>query len=166
MVPTSRCAMPVRLESKGIELDAVYVPSNRVTMGAAIGYNDAEYQDFKTGECTSAQVFAITGGSPFILPDCVQDLTGETLDNAPEWTVSTFIQYEDEIPTTGLGWFGRLEYNYTDEFYMAQDLDESLKNDETDIVNARLGVYGDNRRWEVTLWGRNLLDEEFYVYRF
>lgn len=154
------------LESKGFEFDVVYVPNTRATMGTAIGYNDAEYQDFKTGECTAAQVFEITGGSPFILPDCVQDLTGETLDNAPEWTFSTFFAYEDEIAGTELSWFARLEHNYTDEFYMAQDLDEGLKNDDAHIVNARVGLFGGERQWELTLWGRNLTDEESYVIGF
>ena len=126
------------LESKGVELDIVWVPHANVTLGSAIGYNDAEYSDFSTGECTMEQLIAITGGSPFIPPDCVQDLTGKPLDNAPEWTVSSFLQYDADL-TTALGWFGRLEYNYTDEFYMAQDLDENLLNDAAHLVNARLG---------------------------
>ena len=154
------------LESKGVELDVIYVPTTTLTMGMAVGYNDAEYQDFETGECTAAQVFEVTGGSPFILPDCVQDLTGEPLDNAPEWTVSTYAQYESDIAGTNLGWFGRFEYNYIDDYYMAQDLDESLKNDSTDIVNARLGIFSPGRQWELTLWGRNLLDEENFVIGF
>ena len=154
------------LESKGVELDVVYVPNANLTLGTAVGYNDAEYEDFETGECTAAQVFAVTGGSPFIFPDCVQDLSGKRLDNAPEWTVSSHVQYDGPLAGTGLGWMGRLEYNYTDEFYMAQDLDENLKNDSSHVVNARLGVYGRDRVWELTAWSRNLLDDEYYVIGF
>ena len=154
------------LESKGVELDIVYVANANLTLGTAVGYNDAEYDDFPTGECTAEQIVAITGGSPFVAPDCIQDLSGEALDNAPEWTVSTFAQFDGQVGGTNMGWFGRLEYNYTDEFYMAQDLDENLKNDESHVVNARLGLYGENRTWEVTAWGRNILDEEYYVIGF
>ncbi len=153
------------LESQGIELEAVYVPTARLTLGTAIGYNDAQYSDFETGECTIAEIVAITGGSAFVPPNCVQDLTGEALDNAPEWTVSNFAQYEGNIGVD-LGWFGRLEYNYTDEFYMSQDLDENLLNDDAHIVNARVGIFGEGRQWELTAWGRNLLDEETYVIGF
>lgn len=153
------------LESRGVELDVIYVPSARLTLGAAAGYNKAEYQEFETGECTIAQLFAVTGGNPFVPPDCVQDLSGEVLDNAPEWTVSTYAHYEDSL-ADDIGWFGRLEYNYTDEFYMAQDLDEALLNDEAHLVNARTGIYGDGRRWEVTAWVRNLLDEDYFVIGF
>ncbi|NND69924.1 MAG: TonB-dependent receptor [Halioglobus sp.] len=153
------------LQSQGIELDVIYVPNANLTLGTAIGYNKAEYEDFETGECTIAQLFAVTGGSPFIPPNCVQDLSGQVLDNAPEWTVSTYVHYEGTV-TDNVGWFGRLEYNYTDEFYMAQDLDEALLNDEAHLVNARTGVFGGERQWEVTAWVRNLLDEDYFVIGF
>ena len=154
------------LESKGVELEVVYVPTTSLTLGTAVGYNDAEYQDFETGECTAAQVFAITGGSPFIAPDCVQDLSGEDLDNAPEWTVSSFLQYDGDIAGTRMGWFTRIEHNYTDDYYMAQDLDENLKNDDAHVVNLRMGLRAADRKWELTAWSRNLLDEEYYTIGF
>jgi iron complex outermembrane recepter protein len=153
------------LESKGLELDVVYVPNANLTLGMAVGYNDAEYSDFDRGECTIAQLFAVTGGSPFVAPDCVQDLGGRELDNAPEWTVSTFMQYEAQL-TDQLGWQARLEYNYTDEFYMAQDLDENLLNEDHELVNASVSIFGDERNWEIALWGRNLFDEETFVIGF
>ncbi|MFT5099515.1 MAG: iron complex outermembrane receptor protein, partial [Planctomycetaceae bacterium] len=37
------------LESKGVELDATYVPNANMTLGAAIGYNDAQYAEFEGG---------------------------------------------------------------------------------------------------------------------
>ncbi|MCX2980703.1 TonB-dependent receptor [Halieaceae bacterium IMCC14734] len=150
------------MESKGVELDVVYVPNSLATLGLAVGYNDATYSDFKKGECTAAMLFEITGGSPFVPADCVQDLTDKPLDNAPEWTASTYIQLADRF-SNNMGWFARLEYNYSDEFYMASDLDESLLQESTELVNARLGIQGPNNKWEVTLWGRNLLDEEYQV---
>jgi len=154
------------LESKGLELETTYVPSAAWILGMSVGYNDAQYQDFPTGECTVDQLFAVTGGSPFVQPDCVQDLKGKSLDNAPKWTVSNYAQYEGVVPGTQLSWIGRLEYNYTDSFSLAQDLDENLKNDSVSIVNARLSLFAENRRWEATLWARNLLDEEYYVVGF
>ena len=153
------------LESKGVELDVVLVPNANLSLGAAIGYNDAEYAEFDTGECTMAQLIAITGGNPFIPPDCVQDLGGRVLDNAPEWTVSTFAHYEADL-SSGLGWFGRLEYNYTDEYYMAQDLDEALLNEDAQLVNLRVGIRDTDRTWEAVAWSRNLLDEETFVIGF
>lgn len=154
------------LESKGVELDLVYLPNALMTLGMAIGYNDATYSDFKTGECTTEQLFAVTGGSPFVLPECVQDLTGRELDNAPEWTVSNFVQLADDFGAMPMSWFARLEYNYIGELYMAQDLDEVLKRDSINMVNLRMGIASSDKKWEVTLWTRNLLDEEYFAVGF
>ncbi|MCX2980282.1 TonB-dependent receptor [Halieaceae bacterium IMCC14734] len=154
------------MESKGVEFDLIYVPNSLATMGMAIGYNDATYGEFPTGECTAAQLFAVTGGSPLVPADCVQDLEGKSIDNAPEWTVSNFLQLSDDFGDSGMSWMARLEYNYTGELYMAQDLDESVKRDPVHMVNARVNLSGANKKWEVTLWGRNLLDEEYHVVAF
>jgi iron complex outermembrane receptor protein len=154
------------MESKGVELEIVYVPISIVTTGMAVGYNDATYSDFKTGECTSKQLYAETGGSPFVTPNCVQDLTDKELDNAPKWTVSNFLQLNDDFANTDMSWFARVEYNFIDELYMAQDLDESLKRDAIHMVNARLGISSKDKKWDLTLWGRNLLDEEYFVVGF
>ncbi|MEH6571182.1 MAG: TonB-dependent receptor, partial [Halioglobus sp.] len=154
------------MESKGVEFDLIYAPNALVSLGMAIGYNDATYSDFKTGECTAAQVFAVTGGSPFVLPDCVQDLTGKSIDNAPEWTVSNFVQFNDTFGDSDISWLARFEYNFIDELYMAQDLDEALRRDPVHMVNARLGLSGKDDQWQLTLWGRNLLDEEYNVVGF
>ncbi len=154
------------LESKGVEFDLVYLPNALMTLGMAVGYNDATYSDFKTGECTTAQLFAVTGGSAFVLPDCVQNLTGRELDNAPEWTFSNFVQLADDFDGTDMSWFARLEYNYIDELYMAQDLDEALKRDAINMVNIRAGVSSNDGKWEATLWARNVLDEEYFVVGF
>ncbi|MFK8049839.1 MAG: TonB-dependent receptor [Halioglobus sp.] len=154
------------LESKGIELDVVYAATAGLTLGTAVGYNDATYSDFETGECTAAQLFAVTGGSAFVLADCIQDLTDRELDNAPEWTFSNFAQWNGEFEDLNINWFARLEYNYIGELYMSQDLDETLKRESLDIVNARFGLSSSDSKWKVTLWGRNVLDEEYFVVGF
>jgi iron complex outermembrane receptor protein len=65
-----------------------------------------------------------------------------------------------------MSWVARLEYNYTDELYMAQDLDEALHRDALHMLNARLSLSGKDDKWQVTLWGRNLLDEEYHAIGF
>jgi iron complex outermembrane receptor protein len=154
------------MESKGVEFDLVYVPNALATMGMAIGYNDATYTDFDTAECTAAMNFAETGGSALVPITCVQDLEGEPIDNAPEWTVSNFVQLQDSFGSSDMSWVARLEYNYIDDLYMAQDLDEALHRDALNMVNARLSVSGKDDQWQVTLWGRNLLDEEYHAIAF
>jgi iron complex outermembrane receptor protein len=158
------------LESYGSELELAWIPIADMTVGTALGYTKAEYDSFDNAQCTVDQTFyefyivqGAQGGSPGTLSQCVQDLAGEPLDNSPEWTVSSYVQYQRDIGEKFLGMV-RLEHSYIDEFYLEQDLDENLKNDFVNLVNLRATLLSPYSNWEVAVWGRNLLDEEYYVF--
>ena len=104
-----------------------------------------------------------TTGAPGTASVCTQDLAGKPLDNAPEWTVSTFLQYEYAFTEELVG-MARLEHSYIDEYFLDQDLDPNLKNDAVNLVNLRLTLGNASRDWEASLWGRNMLDEEYYAW--
>jgi iron complex outermembrane receptor protein len=137
-------------------------------IGSSIGYNHAEYSEFEGGQCTVNQAFTkhyievCLSGAPGTTGSCSVDLEGKPLDNAPEWTVSTYVQYEHELGENLMGKV-RLEHNYIDSFFLDQDLDQNLFNEEVDLVHRRFTLYTANRDWEVAVWGQNLLDEEYYA---
>ena len=157
------------MESYGTELELVFIPFANMTASTAIGYNKAEYDDFDNGQCTVGQEFeeyyidggAQSGAPAFADPPCTQDLAGESIDNAPEWTVSSFVQYDMDL-TDNLVGIARLEHSYIDSFYLDQDLDPNLENDSVNLINLRLTLTNADNSWEVAAWGRNLLDEEYY----
>ena len=158
------------LESYGTELELIFIPVADMTLGTAIGYTKAEYGSFDNGQCTVEQAFfnyyvteAAQGGSPGTASGCNQDLAGEPLDNSPEWTVSSFMQYDMALGTTLVGVL-RLEHSYVDSYYLDQDLDPNLKNDSVNLVNLRLTLSNESRDWEAIVWGRNMLDEEYYSF--
>jgi iron complex outermembrane receptor protein len=129
------------MRSYGAELELVFIPMANMTLGSSLGYNKAEYESFDNGQCTVDQTFyqfyIVDGaqeGSPGTLSSCTQDLAGETLDNAPEWTLSSYIQYNTDLGDTLAG-IVRLEHSYTDSYYLDADLDEHLKNDPVNLVN-------------------------------
>jgi iron complex outermembrane receptor protein len=158
------------LRSYGTELELVFIPMENMTIGSAVGYVKAEYESFENGQCTIEQVFTkyyIEDGAQFGSPGtasvCNQDLSGKPLDNAPELTVSSYIQYDFAV-TDQLQGFARLEHNFTDSYYLDQDLDRNLTNDEVNLVNFRLSLANAARDWDVSVWGRNILDEEYYSF--
>ncbi len=158
------------LQSYGSELELTYVPILNMVAGTAIGYNKAEYKEFDNGQCTVGQSFNqfynVNGGQSPASPGvslCVQDLAGETLDNAPEWTVSSFVQYDTDL-TENLVGIARLEHSYIDSFFLDQALDPILSNDAVNLVNLRFTVTNADNTWEAALWGRNLLNEEYYAF--
>jgi iron complex outermembrane receptor protein len=158
------------MESYGTELELVFVPIASMVVGTAVGYNKATYQDFDNGQCTVEQTFyqyyvvdGAQSGSPGTSSVCVQDLAGEPLDNAPEWTVSSFAQYDQDLTADLVGTV-RLEHSYTDSFFLDQDLDPVLKNDAVNLINLRFTLSNTEMTWEAALWGRNLMDEEYYSF--
>ena len=80
----------------------------------------------------------------------------------PVWTVSSYVQYEHDLPAELVG-TARLEYNYTSSFYLDQDLDPNLENDAVNLVNLRFTVSNAEQTWNAAIWGRNILDEDYYV---
>jgi iron complex outermembrane recepter protein len=169
------------MESYGLELDAIFAASANVILGTALGYTQATYDKFDGAQCTVQQAFeqfyvaenaqfgspATAGGAPPRSPPetsvCLQDLAGEDVDNSPEWTVSSFVQYSRQI-SDGLVTVLRAENNYIDSFYLAQDLDPNLKNNAVNLINLRVTLTDVESKWEAALWGRNLLNEEYYSY--
>jgi iron complex outermembrane recepter protein len=156
------------MESYGSEMELVFVPTSDLMISSALGYNKAEYQEFDNAQCTIQQIMTswIAAGAPppfpSILP-CNQDLEGEAIENAPEWTLSTVAQYDMQLTEDLIG-VARLEHSYVDSYYLDQDLDENLKNDAVDLVNLRFTLTNEEGSWEAAIWGKNLLDEEYYAF--
>jgi iron complex outermembrane receptor protein len=158
------------MESYGVELDLIFVPAANVTASTAVGYNKAEYSDFEGAQCTINQVvnqYYIEEGNQSGIPvgSCTQDLEGVQIENAPEWTVSSFVQYEAELPADLVG-TARLEHSYIDEFFLDQDHDPNMVNDSVHLLNLRLTVTNQDYTWDASIWGRNLLDEEYFAVGF
>ena len=158
------------MESYGTELEVVYLPIESLTLGTALGYTHASYSDFENGECTIDQQFDKasiensnpSGLAPGLFAPCTQDLTGEQVDNVPEWTVSSFAQYEIALGDNLNGKI-RLEHSYTDAFLLDVDLDPKLENEAVNLFNLRFSLSNANEDWEVATWVRNLTDEEYFA---
>lgn len=158
------------MESYGTELEVVYLPIESLTVGTALGYTHASYSDFENGECTIDQQFDKAfiensnplGLAPGLVSACTQDLTGEQVDNVPEWTVSSFAQYEIALGDNLNGKI-RLEHSYTDAFLLDVDLDPKLENEAVNLFNLRFSLSNANEDWEVATWVRNLTDEEYFA---
>ncbi len=161
------------LVSYGVETDALFVPHPMFMAGFGTGYNHARYKDFPNAPCTAPNEFAkrVEAGNLVAPTGCVEDLTGRPLDNAPEWTVSTFAQFTAPIgDAPWLEWpllgFLRAEYSYRDKSYLSQDLDEALLQPPVNLVNLRGGLRTEDDRWELTLWTMNLANESYNVVGF
>jgi outer membrane receptor protein involved in Fe transport len=139
--------------TRGLELDGNWRLTEGLTLSASMAYLDATYDSFENASCTYAQVAAFGGQG------CTQDLSGESLAYAPEWSASVNLNHVTSLGET-LELRSNLGLAYTDEQYLAQDLDSATLEDSYVLTNARIALSDMSDRWELALVGKNLTDEE------
>jgi len=145
--------------SQGVEVDGVFRVTEALTMTASMAYLDATYDEFSNASCSMAQVQA-SGGSA---RTCQQDLQGETLAYAPEWSANIGLNHIANVGDN-LELHSNLNLNYVDEQYLAQDLDEHTLEESHLTVNARVALGDMDGNWELALVGKNLTDEEIRTF--
>lgn len=160
--------------TQGVEIEGRWAITDRLTFGGSVAYLDAHYEEFKGATCTIPQVT-----DPANNPGCLdesggnivnandpggQDLGGEDLLFAPEWSSSLSLQYIHPLGD-GLELMSGIDMNYSDDYYSALDLDPNTKHDSYTRWNARIALSGDDGKWSVALIGKNLTDETTHVWR-
>ncbi|MFT5711242.1 MAG: iron complex outermembrane receptor protein [Halioglobus sp.] len=129
----------------GIEVDGTFVLGENLLMMAAVGYVDAEYDEVRDD---------LNG-------DGVIDGKDEALDipRAPELTYSLGFTYDMDIGSWGYA-NARINYAYRDE--MAYTDSNAGFIGEAEVLDAGLDFYSNNGKWVFSLYGRNLLDNNWH----
>lgn len=131
----------------GVELEAILIPVNGLTVNASIGYNDPIYKDFKN--CASGP-----GGSGAI------DCDGNQLNNAPKLDVGASVQYLFSIGDPG-EMYVRADWSYRGEVFIEPTNTERTRVDSRELLDARAGFYSGDQAWEIAIWGKNLADKQY-----
>jgi iron complex outermembrane receptor protein len=106
-------------------------------------YLSAEYQEFFNGDYANGFEIA--------------DLSGNTLPNAPEYTAKIGVTWQTDLGNGVLSLRG--EAYYQDEVYFTEWNRSDAYQDSYEQFNASID-YVFNESWMVSVWGRNLSDEE------
>ena len=144
-------------EVQGIEADILYRLTEEFTINGAFAYLDATYKSFPGAGCNLAQTLVWTGAG-----GCVQDLTGQPLQFAPEHTANIGISYQKEL-SSGLLLSAGLDYNWSDDVVVSADLDENLVQESFGKLNGRIAFAG-NDQWQISLVGKNLTNEKTFMW--
>lgn len=125
-----------RVRLAGVELDVQALVAPGLQVFASVGTNDTK-----------------------ILRNRIDpSVIGNKTPRAQPWTTNVGFQYERPLSNT-LGFMMRLDYQHRSRrYWQADNLDVQ---EPLDMVDARVGLQAD--RWSIFAFGRNLLDEEYYV---
>jgi iron complex outermembrane receptor protein len=134
---------------RGVELDAGFrpAPSVRVTFSGA--YLDSKYTRYPNGPCAFPR---------HLIPNCVEDRTGDRLQNSPKWTGNVAVELDQPL-SQGLRLLGNWTTSYQSDINY-QDILHPLEVQEAfSKTDVRLGVADIDRDWELAVLVRNLFDK-------
>lgn len=149
-------------EVYGIEIDGVWQPDaiDGLTLSAGYTWLHAEYTEFDltsgslTRAAVSNQCTPVDGGGGSLT--CLFDLSGNKLERTPENAVVLQANLTRPMPNQGIEWYIEANGSWQDDRFT--DEDNSTTFDAYWLVDARLGLIGDN--WEATAYIDNLLDDD------
>jgi iron complex outermembrane receptor protein len=147
-------------EVKGVEADVMYRLTEELTLNGAFAYLDATYKSFPNAGCNIEQTLLHRASGD--AGGCVQDLSGEQLQFAPEYTANLGIAYETAL-TASLVLSAGLDYNWSDDVVVAADMDAKMIQQSFGKLNGRIALAG-NDQWQISLVGKNLTDEETFMW--
>jgi iron complex outermembrane receptor protein len=148
------------VETKGAELELQWLATEHLTLDGSVAYVSARFDRYRQGQCTDAQKAALPVNSR---GSCIQDMSGKQLNDHSPFTWNLNAHYENALASTDWTWYGRAEIAYRDEKRDFPSLDRGTKQNDYALVNARLGIRSPDDRWDVALWGKNLLDREYIL---
>ena len=119
--------------NNGMELEAVWYPSEQLGLTASLGLLDATFDSFVNSEN--------------------QDLSGRDQAHAPGYMAHLAANYN-------LGaWSLSVSLDAKDDFYFSDS--HNVQSDPYELLNLNLSYSGE--RWSLSFWGRNLTNQDYAV---
>ena len=143
-------------ESQGLEVEAVWLATDNLTLNADATWLDATYTDFDGAQCNAADQAAFVP-TPDML-QCTASIDGGSLPFAPDFSGSIGFNFSMPI-------FNNLEFvssgamTFTTEYQTNQNPDPNEIQDGYEKFDLRAGVAGNDGQWELAFVGKNLTDE-------
>jgi len=150
------------MQIQGFEIEYLWQVLDNTNISGYFARNEGEFKSFILGTCWDASPFH-TGqpddGYDPITETC--NRSGEKIPYNPEDRFN--IGITQTIPMGNNEMFIRAEYTSQSTFLTDGDNDPLTRQDDFSIVNLRLGLNIESWNSTITLWGRNITDEHYYV---
>jgi iron complex outermembrane receptor protein len=134
-------------EIPGIEAELTWLPTDRLTLMAGVGWIDPEFKEFtglNLGAATDAENEALAKELEF--------------ERVPEFEYTLRGEYRFPLANRGDLIF-RAQYAWRDGFYTDVTNNALRTIDDYGIFDASVRFVNDN--WRISLWGRNLAEENY-----
>ncbi|HLS81269.1 MAG TPA: TonB-dependent receptor [Steroidobacter sp.] len=129
---------------RGVEVEATFAPIDALAFSAAVGYTDAEYTRIHMD----------------LTADGVIDAADKALElpRVSPWTYNAAVTYALDLGSLGAtAW--RVQYSHRDESPFTDSNSTFLS--EVDLLDASVSYTPPGGRFKISLYGRNLTDEDY-----
>ena len=164
-------------DTYGAEVELLWQATESLTINGAYSKTVADFDEFEKGNCHSVTPFRegtpdpqgliqeadgttrapATEAEAFAPSFC--DRTGARLAVNPEDKFILGVRQEFNLSDSTLA-YGMIEYSYVGDMFLNASNDPLTYQDSYNTVNLRLGMMLEDYQTEITLWGRNITDEE------
>lgn len=151
---TSLLQNAARAEMYGLELTLEVAPTDGLMINFGMGYEHAKYKNFPNA---SVYIPSPSGGN---YPASV-NATGNRILRTPELTANGSITYGFDIGPGSMTLNAAV--SYTSPFFW--DSANLFEQDAYALVDLSAKYVLDDERWSVTLWGKNVTNHVYSIYR-
>jgi iron complex outermembrane recepter protein len=135
-------------QTQGVELEAQWLPSDRLRLSANASYIDAYFLDYKNGPPTLAQQFQVIES---------RDLSGQSTGISPPFSASVTATFTQPLPRS-LNFIAEVSPYFSSRH---DTMDDPLQHQASYIrLDGRLGIESPDKHWTLELIGKNLTDRQ------
>ena len=152
-----------KLEALGGELEMIWAPFDGLALSGAYIYNETEYDEFEMANCWVATPFQTGTPDPGRRNpgDAFCDRSGDRTSGNPEHTVLLSATATRAFSDSLSGYL-HADFNYRSSIVMDANIDPLKIQDGFGLLNARAGLVLQAIGLDISLWARNLLDEDYH----
>lgn len=167
------------VDTYGGEVEFLWQPNELTTLQASYALGIADFDEFERGNCFNITPFRLgipdpggrdlvtdANGNETVVPTATPltpdfcDRSGGRLGTNPEHFFVVSARRELNISDTMTG-FVMGEYTYNSDMVLDQSNEPLSEQGGFGLANFRAGLYLNQYDAEITLWGRNIFDEEY-----
>lgn len=144
---------------KGVDVETVWAPrlgQSRLEMSGSVSLLDTKYLDFPGAPHTIVRDPSIGGRIATSI-----NAKGNEMVRAPNFSSTATIDYAMPI-ARALEAGANLSWQHSGKFFW--EVNNDIYQKPYDIINAQLFLGRENGGWRFRIWGRNLLDEEYFLF--
>ena len=134
----------------GLDLELLANPAEGLDVSFGLGWLDTEISDPSPADFVN---FVTVPGLT---------LDGNQLPNSPELQVTGLVRYEFAV-SDALSLSLQGDFKWTDSKFTEAFNDPANVVDEYIVANARIGLGPADGQWELSIWSRNVFDEEYFT---